>query len=85
MPIDVKLVDEPSGDPFLRLDLSTEHDQASVTVTVSFDGDLVKTIGQPHEIEEDLRLEIAQEILHLVYIEFSRSYDDAKSTQGASA
>lgn len=82
--IDINVVDIP-GDPFLKLDLGVGESSGSITVTVSFEGSLVDTIGRSGETEEEVRLEIAQDILHLVYSEFSTALEDAKSQDDASA
>lgn len=81
---DIKLVDTP-GDPFLRLDLGVGENSGSITVTVSFDGSLADTIGRFGETEEEVRLDIAQDILYVVYSEFSAALEDAKSQDNASA
>lgn len=81
---DVKLLDVP-GDPFLKLDLGVGDKAGSVIVTVSFEGSLADTIGREGETEEEVRIEIAQDILYLVYSEFRTALEDAKSNAEASA
>jgi len=76
---------ESDGDPFIELKLGLGDSNASIKVTVSFDGSLVDTIGRDGENEGEVRLEIAQDILYLVYSEFSLALEDAKSQDDASA
>lgn len=82
--IDINAVDTP-GDPFLKLDLGVGESSGSITVTVSFEGSLADTIGREGETEEEVRIEIAQDILYLVYSEFRTALEDAKSNAEASA
>ncbi len=84
MSLPINIINSDS-DPFLTLNLEVDGHEASITVTVSFEGDLLGALGSDGETEEGVRTEVAQDILYLVYSEFSTALEDAKSHAETSA